>query len=167
MNHVSNERLRVLARFIRGQALLTDKHPPQAGPGSVQLNHEEAMLAAFALDEELRHRESLHLAQHWLRDLLAYVERQWLEWAEEVAMGGGTGSGAVERMAHDPALARSCAMVDKYRALAAIVRERIELPGTVTIQENEAGECVAVTRTDEEHRILAVIWERKVKSDGP
>lgn len=32
--------------------------------------------------------------------------------------------------------------------------------GEVTIVTNEAGECVAVTRTDDEHRILSVIWKR-------
>jgi hypothetical protein len=31
--------------------------------------------------------------------------------------------------------------------------------GLLTIVTNEAGQCVAVTRTDEEHRILDVIWE--------
>lgn len=30
----------------------------------------------------------------------------------------------------------------------------------VTVTTNEAGECVAVTRTDDEGRILSVIWER-------
>lgn len=33
--------------------------------------------------------------------------------------------------------------------------------GEVTVTCNEAGECVAVTRTDGEHRILSVIWKRK------
>lgn len=32
--------------------------------------------------------------------------------------------------------------------------------GSVTITTNEEGECVAVTRTDEDHRILSVIWAR-------
>lgn len=32
-------------------------------------------------------------------------------------------------------------------------------PGEVTVTCNEDGQCVAVTRTDEEGRILSVIWE--------
>jgi hypothetical protein len=32
--------------------------------------------------------------------------------------------------------------------------------GGVTITTNEAGDCVAVTRTDDEGRILRVLWER-------
>lgn len=32
--------------------------------------------------------------------------------------------------------------------------------GRVTVTCNEDGDCVAVTRTDDEHRILSVIWER-------
>jgi hypothetical protein len=35
-----------------------------------------------------------------------------------------------------------------------------EGPGKVTITTNEAGDCVAVTRTDDEGRILSVLWER-------
>jgi hypothetical protein len=35
-----------------------------------------------------------------------------------------------------------------------------EGPGKVTITCNEAGDCVAVTRTDDEGRILSVLWER-------
>lgn len=33
--------------------------------------------------------------------------------------------------------------------------------GGVTITTNEAGDCVAVTRTDHEGRILRVLWERE------
>lgn len=33
--------------------------------------------------------------------------------------------------------------------------------GEVTVTTNEAGDAVAVTRTDEEHRILSIIWERQ------
>jgi hypothetical protein len=35
-----------------------------------------------------------------------------------------------------------------------------EGPGKVTVTCNEAGDCVAVTRTDDEGRILSVLWER-------
>jgi len=31
----------------------------------------------------------------------------------------------------------------------------------VTVTTNESGDVVAVTRTDSEHRIVSVIWERK------
>lgn len=39
-----------------------------------------------------------------------------------------------------------------------------ETGGEVTIVTNEAGECVAVTRTDAEHKILSIIWERSARS---
>ena len=32
-------------------------------------------------------------------------------------------------------------------------------PGSVTVVTNDGGECVAVTRTDGEHRILKMIWK--------
>ena len=32
--------------------------------------------------------------------------------------------------------------------------------GEVVVTTNEAGECVAVTRQDEDGKILSVIWER-------
>lgn len=32
--------------------------------------------------------------------------------------------------------------------------------GKVTVTTNEQGECIAVTRTDDEHRVLSVIWMR-------
>lgn len=35
-----------------------------------------------------------------------------------------------------------------------------QLHGPVTVTRNEAGEIVAITRTDSEGRILFVIWER-------
>jgi hypothetical protein len=40
----------ILAAFIRSQAALTDKHPHTPGPGSVNLNNEEALLCAEALE---------------------------------------------------------------------------------------------------------------------
>jgi hypothetical protein len=46
-----HERLRILAKFIRGQAHLAEGHPAKPGPGDVHLSHEEALLAADALDE--------------------------------------------------------------------------------------------------------------------
>lgn len=45
------DRRAVLAAFIRGQCNLTDKHPHVPGPGSVHLNHDEANLAADALEQ--------------------------------------------------------------------------------------------------------------------
>lgn len=36
-----------------------------------------------------------------------------------------------------------------------------EPAGTVVVTTNEAGECTSVTRQDDEHRILSVIWERR------
>lgn len=33
--------------------------------------------------------------------------------------------------------------------------------GEVTVTTNEAGECVLVSRQDEDHKILKVIWEKK------
>lgn len=37
--------------------------------------------------------------------------------------------------------------------------------GSVTVATNEEGDAVAVTRTDEDHRILSVIWERGSKEE--
>lgn len=48
---MSLDRRAVLAKFIRSQVALTDKHPHVPGPGSVHLNHEEATLAADALED--------------------------------------------------------------------------------------------------------------------
>lgn len=53
------ERLRTLSRFIRGQANLTDGHPSKNGPGNVHLNHDEAVLAADALDEHCQQLGSI------------------------------------------------------------------------------------------------------------
>lgn len=39
-------------------------------------------------------------------------------------------------------------------------------PGEVTITCNEDGDCVAVTRTDREGRIVKVLWERGLKTEG-
>lgn len=36
-----------------------------------------------------------------------------------------------------------------------------EPEGYVTVTTNEAGECVLVSRQDEDHKILKVIWEKK------
>lgn len=33
--------------------------------------------------------------------------------------------------------------------------------GEVTVTTNEAGECILVSRQDEHHKILKVIWEKK------
>lgn len=51
---MTDDRRIVLARFIRSQAALTDKHPHKPGPGSVHLNHEEALLCAHALENDAR-----------------------------------------------------------------------------------------------------------------
>jgi hypothetical protein len=40
-----------------------------------------------------------------------------------------------------------------------------EGPGKVTVTTNEAGDCVAVTRTDDEGRILSVLWEREERHE--
>lgn len=40
-------------------------------------------------------------------------------------------------------------------------RDAVRAEGDVTVTCNEAGDAIAVTRTDDEHRILRVIWERK------
>lgn len=45
------DRLRVLAKFIRSQAMLTDGRTPRPGPGEVRLNHDAAILCADALDD--------------------------------------------------------------------------------------------------------------------
>jgi hypothetical protein len=50
----TDDRRLVLARFIRSQANLTDRNPPQIGPGSIHLNHEEALLCADALEAQVR-----------------------------------------------------------------------------------------------------------------
>ena len=43
----------------------------------------------------------------------------------------------------------------------AILAAQAPVIGEVTITTDRTGNCVAVTRTDDEHRILKVIWERK------
>ena len=53
MTSANTERLRTLAAFLRSQAWLTDQRPHAAGPGDVHLNHEEALLAADAIEELL------------------------------------------------------------------------------------------------------------------
>jgi len=53
----SDDRLVILARFIRAQANLTDRNPPMPGPGDVRLNHEEALLCAEALEAQIHARE--------------------------------------------------------------------------------------------------------------
>lgn len=45
------DRRLTLAAFIRSQAGLTDTKPPVPGPGCVQLNNDEALLAAEALEQ--------------------------------------------------------------------------------------------------------------------
>jgi hypothetical protein len=47
---IDTARLRTLAAFIANQANLTDEAQPKEGPGSVKLNHEEAMLCVLALN---------------------------------------------------------------------------------------------------------------------
>lgn len=46
-----SERTAVLERFIRNQCGLQNARPHNPGPGSVELNHEEALLCADALRE--------------------------------------------------------------------------------------------------------------------
>jgi len=49
----------------------------------------------------------------------------------------------------------------RRRVVARTPEELLEqLHGAVTTTRNEAGEIVAITRTDDEGRILIVIWER-------
>ena len=36
-----------------------------------------------------------------------------------------------------------------------------KVEGTLTVVRNQAGECLAVTRVDEDHKILSVIWTRR------
>ena len=50
-------RLDTVRAFIRNQAGLTDRNPPQPGPGRVELNHAEAMQVADWLDELAAYRE--------------------------------------------------------------------------------------------------------------
>ena len=47
------------------------------------------------------------------------------------------------------------------------VPEHIVAMGRICVTEDEDGRCVAVTRQDEEHRILSVIWEYTPKIDVP
>lgn len=128
MQTIDTERLRKLANFIRNQANLTDTQPPQIGPGEVRLNYEEAMLAADALDAELRYREALATASDENRELLAFAENEWMDASEAVAMGGGTGSRAHEVYAASPQLRRMCTTVDRWQAIVAMIREKIEQP---------------------------------------
>lgn len=59
-------------------------------------------------------------------------------------------------------LARSVYTADDMHAYAraALASRDAERQGEVTVTCNERGEAVAVTRTDDEHRIMSVIWER-------
>lgn len=56
--------VKVLAAFIRSQAHLTAGYPHKPGPGDVRLNHEEALLAADALDAFVN--EGWYLPRHWV-----------------------------------------------------------------------------------------------------
>jgi hypothetical protein len=128
MTFIDGERLRTLSYFIRSQANLTDKNPPQLGPGSVQLNHEEALLCADALDAEIRYREGLELAKRSKAQLLNWAMDEWMDASEDVAMGGGTGTDALNRLAADPHLQKACHAVDNWSAICAMLREKIEPP---------------------------------------
>ena len=44
--------------------------------------------------------------------------------------------------------------------------EEVPADGYVTITTNEAGECVAVTRNDEDGRVLSVLWKRRPAPRG-
>lgn len=63
-------------------------------------------------------------------------------------------------MTHEHTLSTDCPCgptVEDYRVPAET--QGVD-PGKVTITCNDAGDCVAVTRTDSEGRILKVLWER-------
>jgi hypothetical protein len=51
------------------------------------------------------------------------------------------------------------------RDLECTLNSLANIEGAVTVTTNEAGQCVAVTRTDDEGKILGVLWEAKVLGD--
>lgn len=60
------------------------------------------------------------------------------------------------------------AMMQEVMNLECLVRfanfylqKKFSEQGEVTVTTNEAGECVLVSRQDEDHKILKVIWEKK------
>jgi hypothetical protein len=63
-----------------------------------------------------------------------------------------------EMMSYDPSNGRFTWLVDHDTQKAGDGATMTN--GQVTVVQNEAGNVVAVTRTDDEHRILEVIWER-------
>lgn len=58
----------------------------------------------------------------------------------------------------EPAIKRAI-----FRSVEAATLRKVSQRGEVTVTTNDKGEAVAVTRTDEEHQILSIIWERKAK----
>lgn len=59
--------------------------------------------------------------------------------------------------------------MNRYVGLKSIVsvvnfylqKKKSEEHGEVVVTTNESGECVLVSRQDEDHKILKVIWEKK------
>lgn len=58
-----------------------------------------------------------------------------------------------------PYRAAQFALVAAIDRLATLAASSTAPEGEVTITTDESGRCVAVTRTDSEHRILSVIWK--------
>lgn len=75
MSELELDRLRVLARFIRNQALLTDEKSPRPGPGEVRLNHEAALLAADALDAHIQQLSALANPRWSWKSLAEFYQR--------------------------------------------------------------------------------------------
>lgn len=111
-----------LATFLRNQVTLSDRPPV----GCVQMNNEEAMTCVQALESELKRRDSRAQASQEMRDLIDFAENQWLDWSEDVAMGGGTGAGAEQRKNVDQKLHLACVMADRWKAITTLIKEAAE-----------------------------------------
>lgn len=104
-----NTRLRVLASFLRSQALLTDVRPHVPGAGGVNLNRDEALLLARAIDE-------LRQGEHYLLTIAGYLHEQ----AQVPGKGGATIAGDISVGHHDALLIADAVdlLVDCRRAPA-------------------------------------------------
>ena len=68
-----------------------------------------------------------------LAEQIAFVREEIMAWAEDVAMGGGTGVAALENLKNDPRLQYACKQVDMLTAILASLEGEPKLaPGIDT-----------------------------------
>jgi hypothetical protein len=65
-----------------------------------------------------------HIPNLTLEEQIKWVDNELMDLSEDIAMGGGTGSNAMNNYENDPILKRDC---DKYDALASVLRSLKEL----------------------------------------